>query len=254
MVDRDVEDIVNVKGNLYKITNKNDIIQSNLIKSGWADHIVNFVRNNDKINANDVCIVIGAHIGTTAIPISKLVKTVYCFEPSKNVFNELIDNIQLNKIQNIHAYNIALGKYNENGYMLDRNNPRIANNSGGNHVLTNDDIIHNRRSSLIVNTNDIVFIRKLDHVLQNIKLDKIDIIIIDVEGMEDDLIEGAHDTIYTFKPKYIICEIWPDIKRKMENMPVTQNQVIDKFSQMGYTMKGVLGDDDFVFEYSPSAQ
>lgn len=67
----------------------------------------------DLLRADDCLLDIGANIGTHAICPSKLIGDsllVYSFEPHPRVFNYLQKNIQLNGLNNIRAFNLALGE------------------------------------------------------------------------------------------------------------------------------------------------
>jgi FkbM family methyltransferase len=57
---------------------------------------------------SDVVLDVGAHIGTFAITIHDLVNTVHCFEPDISNYSLLVDNLCINKIGNIRAYNVAV--------------------------------------------------------------------------------------------------------------------------------------------------
>ena len=63
-----------------------------------------------EIRNNDVVIDIGAHIGLFALYASQFCRSgkIYCFEPIKENFDMLKMNIELNRITNIIATNIAV--------------------------------------------------------------------------------------------------------------------------------------------------
>lgn len=51
---------------------------------------------------------IGAWIGPTAILAARHCRHVYCFEPDTTAYGELLRNLQLNRIENITPFNLAL--------------------------------------------------------------------------------------------------------------------------------------------------
>lgn len=55
---------------------------------------------------------IGAWIGPTVLYASKLCKQVYCFEPDYNAYRYLLWNIELNKLDNVLPFNMALSDRN----------------------------------------------------------------------------------------------------------------------------------------------
>jgi FkbM family methyltransferase len=242
--------LVEVEGVKYNITNKNDYIECTLLrKRRWNEEQLNYVEAYINKNDNiDTLFVIGAHIGTVLLPLSKLVSTAYGFEPHSRTFKLLTNNVILNNFTNIKLFNLALGKENSIGYMLDVNNERLVNNSGGTHCVTQDDIDNNERSSRIVDLDASITITSLDLFCKTHDVSKIDILLIDIEGMEEMFLQGAEHTFTTIPPRLIICEIWEDEKRKEENMKTTQSEIIHKFIRMGYKLIEKMG-DDFIFEY-----
>ena len=82
--------------------------------------------------------------------------------------------------------------------------------------------------------------------LDRMNLAPIDVMLVDVEGMEDKLLSGARETLQRDLPLLLI-EIWDDTKRAQEMMCTTQQQVIDVILRLGYTSVERVGHDDFLF-------
>ena len=238
-----------INGIKYIIKNRNDIIQNNIITNKqWNEGIYNFIidiiqKKNLKHFLN-----VGCHIGTIALPVSKFINKVSCIEAYQPTYNHLIENIQLNKIKNIHALNIAVGNSEEDIYFMGEDEicpiekkNRLENNSGGMHVFTQKDIDDNIRSSILTDKK----IKNKMNKLDNIDIDNFDIMLVDIEGCEYDFLLGAKEKIMKNKP-IIIIEIWNDNKRKSENMKESRQDVIDLILNMGYELKGTNG-EDFLF-------
>lgn len=238
-----------INGIKYVIKNRNDIIQNNIITNKqWNEGIYNFIidiiqKKNLKHFLN-----VGCHIGTIALPVSKFINKVTCIEAYQPTYNHLIENIQLNKIKNIHALNIAVGNSEEEIYFMGEDEicpiekkNRLKNNSGGMHVFTQKDIDDNIRSSILTDKK----IKNKMNKLDNIDIDNFDIMLVDIEGCEYDFLLGAKEKIMKNKP-IIIIEIWNDKKRKSENMKESRQDVIDLILNMGYELKGNNG-EDFLF-------
>jgi FkbM family methyltransferase len=68
----------------------------------------NMYYNKYKFKKTDIVLDIGAHIGTFCIPLAKKVKRIYAFEPFKESYDLLRNNIELNKINNILDYNMGI--------------------------------------------------------------------------------------------------------------------------------------------------
>jgi len=76
---------------------------------------------NIVIRPSDTIIDIGAHIGAFSVLAAHKAKKglVYCYEPEKNNFNLLRQNIKLNKFGNVKAFNFAvLGKKGKKNLFL----------------------------------------------------------------------------------------------------------------------------------------
>ena len=117
---------------------------------------------------------IGAHVGFWAKNMKTRFKEVYCFEPVKENFDCLIENVP-----GIKAYNVALGRSSGFGDMV---TPKESNSGAwelreglGTTICTLDS--YNLSPSFIK---------------------------IDVQGSELDVLIGGKDTIMTHKPTIII--------------------------------------------------
>lgn len=128
-------------------------------------------------------------------------------------------------------------------FFMDDNNDRLKNNNGGMHVFTSNDLITGERSASIAKLENLgIFSVPLD----SIKLDKIDLMLVDIEGMEDKFLIGAEQTLKKDLPDLLI-EIWNDDKRKYENMKTTQQQIIQNILSLGYNKVEKIDDSDFLF-------
>lgn len=56
---------------------------------------------------------VGSHIGAFTVPISKLCKAVYSFEPQRKVFQVLNTNLTINNCNNVYSYMMAVGRSDE---------------------------------------------------------------------------------------------------------------------------------------------
>jgi tRNA G37 N-methylase Trm5 len=57
--------------------------------------------------------IIGAHVGTLAIPLSEEANQISAYEANPENYNLLKDNININGANNIDAYNCAIGDSNK---------------------------------------------------------------------------------------------------------------------------------------------
>jgi|LakMenE01Jun11ns_1017448.scaffolds.fasta_scaffold9805521_2 FkbM family methyltransferase len=233
---------VKIEGISYEIRNKEDVIQKTLLNGKqWSPTILKLLKSRMKQKGHFVNV--GAHIGTITLPMSTISSHVTAFEPFPKTFDHLKKNLEINNLTNVEIHNIALGDKHENVFFMDDNNDRLKNNNGGMHVFTSNDLVTGERSSSIAKLENLgIFSFPLD----SIKLDKIDLMLVDIEGMEDKFLIGAEQTLKKDLPDLLI-EIWNDDKRKYENMKTTQQQIIQNILSLGYNKVEKIDDSDFLF-------
>ena len=235
-------DISEINGIKYFIKNKNDIIQKTLLnRMQWNNHILLLIAQFLKKYKLKHFLNIGCHIGTIALPISKYIDKVTAIEAYPPTYEHLNENLKLNNIKNIETLNYAIGDKNQKIYFLDESNIRIKNNTGGMHVITNEDIKNNRLSSKIYSKKLNNYMKKLD----DIDIDKFDLLLADVEGKEYEMLLGGEKKILEYKP-IIIVEIWGNKKRKLENMSTSSEKIIDHIIKLKYKLYNKFG-DNYIF-------
>lgn len=129
------------------------------------------------------CIDIGSNIGVYTYFFSKLFKHVYAFEPIKEV------SFRIKLLKNVTLYNCGLSNIKSTKYLN-----IYSENGMPNYALSS------------LNRNTQIFDKKKIKLinLDTLKLQKIDLIKIDVEGHEYEVIQGSLDTIKKWKPILII--------------------------------------------------
>ena len=235
-------DISEINGIKYFIKNKNDIIQNTLLnRMQWNNHILLLIAQFLKKYKLKHFLNIGCHIGTIALPISKYIDKVTAIEAYPPTYEHLNENLKLNNIKNIETLNYAIGDKDQKIYFLDESNIRIKNNTGGMHVITNEDIKNNRLSSKIYSKKLNNYMKKLDDIV----IDKFDLLLADVEGKEYEMLLGGEKKILEYKP-IIIVEIWGNKKRKLENMSTSSEKIIDHIIKLKYKLYNKFG-DNYIF-------
>ena len=237
-----MSEISEIDGIKYLIKNKNDLIQKKLSNGiQWNKDVILLIGRIQKKYNLQHCLNIGCHIGTLSIPLSKFIKKITAIEAYPPTFEHLNENLKLNLIQNIETFNFAVGNKNEEIYFLDNNNERIKNNTGGMHVITNDDIENERLSSEIHSKKIFNQMKKLDDT----NIEKFDILIADVEGKEYEMLLGGNNKISKYKP-IILIEIWGNKKRQLENMNTSREEIINHILNLEYKIVSRF-DDNYVF-------
>lgn len=137
------------------------------------------------VSAGNVVVEAGANIGAHTVHIARLVGehgAVYAFEPQRIVFQTLCANLALNQLVNVTARQQGLGRIAAE-MVLPNVDPRTENNFGG-------------LSLLQKGLGEKVSIVTIDSLL----LPRCDLIKVDVEGMEEEVVAGALNTIAQFRP------------------------------------------------------
>lgn len=233
---------VNINEIKYVIKNDNDLIQKFLLNNKqWNNNILLLIGQLIKRFNLKHFLNIGCHIGTVALPLSKYVEKVTAIEAYPVTFEHLEEHIKINNIKNIQVFNLAIGDENKKIYFLDDENIRVKNNTGGMHVITEEDIINKRLSSDIHSKKYSNEMKKLD----DLNISNFDILLADVEGKEYELFKGGRNKITKYKP-IIIVEIWNNNKRNLERMQTTNDEIINYIINLGYKLIKQLG-DNYIF-------
>ena len=176
-----------IKTNGYKIHYFPTAISSEL----WLDPTKRKYKMLDYIKPGSTIIDVGANIGTTVIPAAFKTGesgTVLAFEANPKTFRYLQANIALNKINNVNAYNMALGDKQKISYITNKEN------DDQNEISQNN---HNAHSVKEIT---------LDSLTEDYK--HINLLKIDVEGYELFVLKGAEKTLKKVQLIYIeISEI-----------------------------------------------
>lgn len=154
---------------------------------------------------DQVIIDVGANYGDSAIWWAKTFKSkVIAFEPLKEVFGVLEENIKINHA-NVTAYNVALG-----------NGDIIAGSSDG--------YMFSAGGSLNMKAE------KLD----NYSFKRVDLLKIDVEGFELEVLKGAQNTIRKFNPRIILETHSKELRIKCHEFLMTLGYRLKVEGRTGY--------------------
>ncbi|MEK8131743.1 FkbM family methyltransferase [Paenibacillus filicis] len=167
----------------FNLIDLNDHIQKNILYNHNFYELPMLQDIQARLKPGSVVIDIGANLGNHSVFFGTVCGShVYSFEPQEETFNLLKSNIELNKLEeSVIAYNIALGA-----------------NQGKGHIMIEDEL-NKGLARVIHQENGSVQIESLDSILYE-KLDRVDLIKLDVEGMEMDVLQGAHEILEKFKP------------------------------------------------------
>jgi len=201
---------------MHDMVNKVILFYSEYRKYPWEPITSRIFKILIQNNPNPVVVVAGANIGYFAIIGSAFNKNsiIYGFEPVEDIYDKFNDNIKINNFNNIISVKAGL-----------------SNVSGSSKINLSDGqsslIDYERRDNS--NTAEIKTYRLDDYFSDKKQLP--DLILLDVEGYEDKVIEGADE----------ILKNSPDIifeynKRILSNVSGGDNKMIKKFMDNGYRM------------------
>jgi FkbM family methyltransferase len=142
---------------------------------------------------------IGAHVGFYTSFFKEAIAKggkIYCFEPDNFNFALLKKNVELNKIYNATLENFAVGS--KTGFL---NFYSSTNNFGDHHLYYNKALNGIRKSKRVK-------VVAIDDYF-NEKGEKIDLVKIDVQGVEPSVVMGMAGLISKQKHIKIFAELWP---------------------------------------------
>jgi len=161
------------------------------------------------LTSNSKALIVGAHIGTLAIPISKLCKEVVAIEANPNTYELLVKNIALNAASNCYSINIAASNKEEViQFLLSR-----TNSGGSKRVPKNKEYMYYYDKPEEVSVNAF----SLDEYLDN---NEFDIVVMDIEGSEYFALQGMQEILS--KTKLLVIEFLPHHLRNVSGVTVAQ--------------------------------
>jgi FkbM family methyltransferase len=157
-----------------------------------------FMRDVVKLRSEDVFVDVGAHVGKYSFYASRQVGDsgmIVAIEPHPGNIAKLKKGIHLNGLLNVVAIQKACSNYQGQGFLKEYE-------LSAKHELVQENI------GVKVNVDT------LDSILQILRIRKVSMIKIDVNGCEYEVLQGASKTLEEFKPP-LIMEVTLDNKVKI---------------------------------------
>ena len=203
-------------GESIKIRNVENENDTSGLATIWEIFIMkNYSSKGMEIKNEDIIIDVGANIGVFSLYSSKRAKNgkVYAYEPFKTHYKRFLDNIKINNIKNISAFNLAVGGKKQKRELF------INESSSGMHSLVFGE---NSKKKEIINCIT------LKDIFKENKIKKCDFLKIDCEGAEYEIIYNT--------PKEILKKI-KKISLEFDN--------IDKEKKNCFFLKSFLEENGF---------
>lgn len=147
------------------------------------------------LKPGDIAIDVGANWGLHTLYLSRLVGEtgrVVAVEPYPGAFEELRWHIDINHCQNVTLQNLAAGD--------EEKEERLIDDLGQMGVLSS--VSHLRK--IPEKVSFAVLEKPLDRIAEDLKLSKINLIKIDVEGAENKVLSGAEKIVKAHRPYFVI--------------------------------------------------
>lgn len=188
-------------GHLMLVDGGDTGIVPHLIRDGWFDRNLTTVIGN-LLKPGGTFVDVGANFGTYTIFAAAKVGprgSVFAIEPSPEIFPLVFESVAMNGFEGrITALRCAAGA--ERGEAVLH---QFSSRKGGNTLLPHiADFARERYGETVTPAK--VATRTLDDIFAEHNPDHIDLIKIDVEGSEADVLAGARETLWAYRPKLII--------------------------------------------------
>lgn len=136
---------------------------------------------------------VGSNIGTISVWLAKIFPKgqIYCFEAQPQVYYQLCGNISINNLFNVDAFNLAVSS--ETGFLEFKEPNYFKNNDFGTFSLIEEKIDTSSKTKVVQSTT-------LDMFVSNYQIKKVDLIKIDVEGMDLNVLKGSVNILNEFLP------------------------------------------------------
>ncbi len=170
-----------VFGNIFYVREKT--LDFLFVSKYYEPETTNFIRKTK----GDVFIDVGAHIGRYAVLSSESYKKVYAIEPHPGNFKSLNKNVKRNNLKNVFCLNFAASNFEKTLFLED------LNINTGTVKIDPDGKIK-------------VKAKKLDNLIKknSINVRDLGLVLIDVEGHEIEVLNGAKNMLKIGKAKLIV--------------------------------------------------
>jgi len=217
-------------GQLVVPINDGNQVKATIRDGQFLDHnMVVFLSNLIKDIPNPVVVDGGCNVGNVAFGISKYTNaTIHAIEAQRIIFNMVCGSVALNCKENIYVYNNGLSDNNTEMIDVPMYDYNIDSSFGS--VELGKSASHHEVGQMPKG-----FEQVRSMTIDSLNLPKVDLIKLDVEGMEEKALDGARETIARCRPLLFVEFIKSD-RANLERL----------FTEMGYRWEVSLTLGDFI--------
>ena len=241
-------DVVRCQDADYLLLSTDDAISNHLRHRGtWEPHLVAISRMFVHGIAEPLVLDIGANLGAYAIPLAKAIEgtngVIYAYEAQRVVYYQLCGNIFLNRLDNIFAYNQAIGD-TDGSISIPALDFGKTSNVGGFSLV--EDI--RTQTGYVALQNDKPPVETRLARLDSIQFPKTPCLIkIDVEGYDLKVITGGAQLLESGNYPPLLFEAW-----NFEWYRAEKTRLFEFLQRLGYEITAIFG-DDYVAQHSRNA-
>jgi FkbM family methyltransferase len=208
--------------NFFMLLNPTEHIQQQLFWYGYYEKEVGALLK-EIVRPDDVFLDLGANIGYFSLLIASNSSSVriISFEPVKDLFQDMNDNISLNNIRNISTINATVGEMNVEKELF----VSASDNSGMSSFHQPENYSGKKERVKVV---------AIDDWFKTSGLSKIDIIKLDIEGSELAALKGMKEVLQKQRP-VLIVEVNPET---LSMFNLKTSDIYDYLKQLNF--KGFL--------------
>ena len=193
----------------YFVTNvEDDCVGKGILNGGgFPDAEISFLKRI--LTKDSSVLIVGAHIGTLAIPLHSHVSRIVAIEANPHTYEYLALNVSINNVPNIQIANFAAAEDKKKiSFLLSRVNSggskRAPSKGNIGYYFDNPDVVE-------------VQARRLDDEYAN---EKFNLVLMDIEGSEFFAIKGGKETLK--KADFFCVEFLPHHLRDVANISVSE--------------------------------
>jgi len=211
-----------------------DLVSRKILEEGvWEPQSIQAVA--DHLSPKATFIDVGAHVGYYSLKAATLVGPnghILSIEPNPQTLPKLRANIEASEAHAVSVWPVACAQSESTLQFF-----AAPESNTGESSLSKENASQEGAAAVPYT----VQARPLDAIVKEAKLDRVDVIKIDVEGAEFEVLKGAANILDEYRPVLVI-ELMPN---QLKSMGTSMDEVTRFLASHGYSMSRRLGNENF---------